>query len=140
MIYYNYSSRYYSPLKRYHNMQFSNSPHSQNYPHNQNYPQPNITSTYAVKSSEKNMKDKKIHKPNYTDITTDLHHKKNIIQSEQSESFRKATETKDEALFEILGIKLYFDDILLLCLIFFLYTEGVQDQYLFITLILLLLS
>ena len=43
-------------------------------------------------------------------------------------------------LFEILGIKLYFDDLLLICLIFFLYTEGVQDQILFIALILLLLG
>lgn len=43
-------------------------------------------------------------------------------------------------LFEIFGIKLYFDDILLICLIFFLYNEGVKDQYLFISLILLLLT
>ena len=48
--------------------------------------------------------------------------------------------SKDDTLFEIFGIKLYFDDILLICLIFFLYQEGVQDQYLFIALILLLLS
>ena len=31
-------------------------------------------------------------------------------------------------------------DILLICLIFFLYNEGVKDQYLFISLILLLLT
>lgn len=43
-------------------------------------------------------------------------------------------------VFEIFGLKLYFDDILLICLIFFLYNEGVKDQYLFISLILLLLS
>ena len=43
-------------------------------------------------------------------------------------------------IFEIFGLKLYFDDILLICLIFFLYNEGVKDQYLFISLILLLLS
>lgn len=47
---------------------------------------------------------------------------------------------EENALFEVFGIKLYFDDILLICLIFFLYNEGVQDQYLFIVLILLLLS
>ena len=46
----------------------------------------------------------------------------------------------EENFFEILGIKLYSDDILLLCLIFFLYKEGVQDEYLFIALIMLLLS
>lgn len=43
-------------------------------------------------------------------------------------------------LFNIFGIKLYFDDILLISLIFFLYTECVKDDYLFISLILLLLS
>ena len=43
-------------------------------------------------------------------------------------------------IFEIFGIKLYFDDILLVSLIFFLYNEGVKDQSLFIALILLLLS
>ena len=45
-----------------------------------------------------------------------------------------------EQFLEILGIKLYSDDILLLSLIFFLYKEGVQDEYLFIALIMLLLS
>lgn len=43
-------------------------------------------------------------------------------------------------IFELFGIQLYFDDILLISLIFFLYNEGVQDQFLLITLILLLLS
>lgn len=42
--------------------------------------------------------------------------------------------------FEIFGITLHFDDILLICLLFFLYNEGVKDQLLFITLVLLLLS
>ena len=43
-------------------------------------------------------------------------------------------------IFELFGIQLYFDDILLISLIFFLYNEGVHDQFLFIALILLLLS
>ena len=43
-------------------------------------------------------------------------------------------------VFEIFGIKLYFDDILIIALIFFLYNEGVRDNLLFISLILLLLS
>ena len=41
---------------------------------------------------------------------------------------------------EILGLRLYFDDILLISLIFFLYEENIHDQLLFICLILLLLS
>ena len=61
--------------------------------------------------------------------------------SEQS-NFKKEPLKEDDTdtLFEIFGIKLHSDDLLLICLIFFLYKEGVQDQYLFIALILLLLS
>lgn len=50
------------------------------------------------------------------------------------------TESNDSPLFQLFGINLYFDDILLICLIWFLYNEGVKDQELFIALILLLLS
>ncbi len=46
----------------------------------------------------------------------------------------------EEPVFEILGIQLYLDDIIILGLLFFLYKEGVQDELLFITLILLLVS
>ena len=46
----------------------------------------------------------------------------------------------DTQYFDILGIRLYFDDILILCLLFFLYQEEVNDNLLFIALLLLLLS
>lgn len=46
----------------------------------------------------------------------------------------------DDFCFSFFGIDLHFDDILLICLLVFLYNEGVQDQFLFIALILLLLS
>lgn len=46
----------------------------------------------------------------------------------------------EEPVLEILGIQLYLDDIIILGLLFFLYQEGVKDEMLFITLILLLLS
>lgn len=42
--------------------------------------------------------------------------------------------------FEIFGLKLYFDDIIIMCILFFLYNEKVKDDELFICLILLLLS
>lgn len=51
-----------------------------------------------------------------------------------------SSESEDSPLFQIFGINLYYDDILLVCLIFFLYQEGVKDEGLFIALILLLLS
>lgn len=41
---------------------------------------------------------------------------------------------------EVFGIKLFFDDILILCLLFFLYKQNVNDPLLFIALLLLLLS
>ncbi len=46
----------------------------------------------------------------------------------------------EKPIFEILGIELYLDDIIILGLLFFLYKEGVQDEMLFIALILLLLG
>ena len=46
----------------------------------------------------------------------------------------------NDNVFEIFGLTLHFDDILIICLLFFLYNEGVHDTLLFISLILLLLS
>ena len=65
------------------------------------------------------------------------------INNEFSESTRnKGSESlyNPNDYFEILGIRFHYDDILLICLIFFLYKEGVKDETLFIGLILLLLS
>lgn len=53
---------------------------------------------------------------------------------------KKEPSQSEDALFNLFGVKLHFDDVLLICLIFFLYNEGVKDEYLFIVLILLLLS
>ena len=46
----------------------------------------------------------------------------------------------DSPLFDLFGVKLYFDDILLLGLLFVLYSEGVDDTNLYIALFLLLMS
>ena len=46
----------------------------------------------------------------------------------------------DEPIFEIFGLKLFFDDVLIISLIFFLYNEGVRDNLLFVSLVLILLS
>ena len=65
---------------------------------------------------------------------------KTNTSSESHTSSENRTSSDEKPIFELFGIKLYYDDVLLICLIFFLYQEGVQDQYLFISLILLLLS
>ncbi len=41
---------------------------------------------------------------------------------------------------DIFGIKLYFDDVLILSLLFFLYEEQVKDEFLFLILLLLLIT
>ncbi len=43
-------------------------------------------------------------------------------------------------ILNIFGKALYYDDILLICIIFFLYKEEVKDESLFVALILLLLN
>ena len=54
--------------------------------------------------------------------------------------FNQSDRAEDESYFDLFGLKLYNDDLLLIGMIFFLYKEDVKDQYLFIALILLLLS
>ena len=62
---------------------------------------------------------------------------KDIIKIQKKTS---ASTDTSEAFFEIFWLKLYFDDILIICILFLLYTEKVQDENLFICLILLLLT
>lgn len=62
------------------------------------------------------------------------------IRSNNRENKKRSQNNFDFNHINILGIDLFSDDILLILLIYFLYTEGVKDIYLFIILILLLLS
>lgn len=52
----------------------------------------------------------------------------------------KTKQQESPPLFSFFGINLYFDDVLILCILFFLYNEKVNDPYLFFTLVLLLLT
>ena len=61
----------------------------------------------------------------------------NFSSSEQSRSKQKSD---DNVWFDLFGIKLYFDDVLILSLLFFLYKEEVKDEGLFLALVLLLIS
>lgn len=95
------------------------------------YPYYNNKTNYSNNYSKtKNSMCEKNKKSEQYDVSSDFSPKKNIINDENT----------DAPMFEFFGIKLFFDDILLICLIFFLYNEGVKDQSLFISLILLLLS
>lgn len=46
----------------------------------------------------------------------------------------------DSEYFDVFGLKLHIDDLLILALIFFLYKEGIEDMYLYIALFLLLIN
>lgn len=63
-----------------------------------------------------------------------------LSDSDTRQSDSNDISNKKDPLLEIFGINLFFDDILIICLLFFLYSEGVKDEMLFIALILLLLS
>lgn len=69
----------------------------------------------------------------YTETETN---EQNLNDKNKSSRFN----SDEEPFLDILGIKLYLDDLIILCLLFFLYQEGVKDEILFISLILLLLS
>ncbi len=67
----------------------------------------------------------------------------NSFKQPGSEKFlqcQEKTANKERPLWQFCGIELYSDDILIISLLFFLYTEGVKDEWLFICLILLLLG
>lgn len=76
------------------------------------------------------------HNNTHNNINYDINAKNNCDKKNESCS----DENENSPFFQLFGINLYFDDILLVCLIFFLYQEGVKDEGLFIALILLLLS
>ena len=84
--------------------------------------------------------------PNFSRPTYYMQSPKNVKPEskiknvEKKENCSSKSSKKEEPFFEIFGLSLYFDDILLVCLIFFLYQEGVKDEGLFLALILLLLT
>lgn len=102
-----------------------------NYPYYRRYrpfpyaPKPNTSFSTSEPNSHSEKENKK--------------EKKNATTNKSSSNSASDQENRGD-FFDIFGIRLYFDDILLICLIFFLYKEGVEDQSLFISLILLLLS
>ena len=152
-----YSSPFYSPSFTKNHMLYSHS-NAHNYGY---YTAPNQSKYPNQKYSNQNFENKSKHNSiNITDNnnTRKKNRSQNMSQNKSqnllnmSEAYRDldnklfnensedTEDTNDKSIFEIFGIKLYSDDILLICLIFFLFKEGVQDEYLFISLILLLLS
>lgn len=66
--------------------------------------------------------------------------KQNISKETDNLNKNKSNSNNQDYLFDLFGLKLYFDDVLIVSLLYFLYTQGVKDEGLFVTLILLLLT
>lgn len=66
----------------------------------------------------------------------------NKSASKEEKSTKTNLPNNDNSIqcFEILGIKIPFDDLLIICILLFLFEEGINDSYLFMALLLLLLS
>lgn len=107
------------------------------------YKIPNNTNYHMYKNVQKpyspNISDKKI-EDNIKCSSNNVQHKDFCTNNVNiSQNSCNTSDVSDEC-FEIFGIKLYFDDLLIIALLFFLYQEDVKDSYLYIALILLLLS
>lgn len=72
---------------------------------------------------------------NYSKIHNNSNCNNNYISHSQNKD-----NIEDDVFLELFGIKLYFDDVLILSLLFFLYKEDVKDEGLFLALVLLLIS
>ena len=107
----------------------------------------NVGTSHSINNIQNNTSF--VHNPKNVEIETDFAQKKDSVAREPAESFldnRKTdksffnSQQTDEAFFEIFGLKLYFDDILIIALLFLLYNEKVKDTELFVCLTLLLLD
>lgn len=72
---------------------------------------------------------------NNSEINNNSNNKNNSITTSN-----EVRNTIDDAIFEIFGIKLYLDDLIIVALIFFLYNQEIKDDILYIILFLLLFS
>lgn len=105
--------------------------------YNNHFIYPHYSTTYRrkINSVQENIKEKK------SDTT-----KNNIKRSSKNNYVFNVDISSlldmnlNSPIIEILDIKLYLDDLIIICILFFLYKEGVKDEILFITLLLLLLS
>ena len=110
------------------NFSFSSYPYNYPYYRYYNRYKPNIKD-----SSTNNKLQNKEEKKEEKDSITNYNKISNTINS-------RLYSDPDQAIFEIFGIKLYLDDLIIIGLLFFLYQQNVNDEMLYIILFLLLFS
>lgn len=82
------------------------------------------------------------YKNNVQDLNIKKEEKDSITNSEQvsNTTNSRSSSEQEQPIFEIFGIKLYLDDLIILGLLFFLYQQNSKDEMLYIILFLLLFS
>lgn len=110
------------------NFPFFNYPYS--YPYYRYYNSYNPNSKIGTNNNQLNKQEIKEEKKD------SITNSEEISNTTDSRSYSSA----DQAIFEILGIKLYLDDLIIIGLLFFLYQQNVHDETLYMILFLLLFS
>ncbi len=128
---YQYNYPYYKYYHRYNNNYSQNA----NYYNSTNITPYNTTSTNYNSKPTTNQAHIPIQKQETKNSITNSKEISNTINSRSS-----SKSNTEQAIFEILGIKLFLDDLIILGLLFFLYQEDVKDEMLYIILFLLLFS
>ena len=128
---------------------------SRTQPQNRNpyYSTPYTQNNRQISQTSKNSRNNLNYRPSAYNIHSKtgpkpINNDYNSVKSKSSSYKNNITKPKKEKtkqqesppLFSFFGINLYFDDVLILCILFFLYNEKVNDPYLFFTLVLLLLT
>lgn len=117
-------------------------PYFYNYP----YYDSHNTNKKPINNPQKPCSPSDLSKKEQENYSCSSNYKKNInsappkVEKCISNNINNNNEAETEECFEIFGLKLHFDDLLIISLLFFLYQEDVKDTYLYIALILLLLS
>ena len=113
-----------------------------NYRSNYKYRNTNDNNNYSLKSSSIDMNSNNVinNIKNNRGISKKFHKTSTSFENTSSQNISlKNTGSNRSEVFNLLGINLYFDDILILCLLFFLYTEQANDFSLYLALIFLLM-
>ena len=63
-----------------------------------------------------------------------------IYKSASNNEKRFLNNFNNNPIFNIFGFDIYLDDIIILCILYSMYMDGIKDQNLFIALVLLLFS
>lgn len=117
--------------------------------YNQYYGFPSYQHPYVKKNTHNKIDELTDTQINDKEASTNFEEEKTLVNKKNSSRYNSFgpihfqnpfSMDSENAILEILGIQLYLDDIIILSLLFFLYKEGVKDEMLFLSLILLLLS